>query len=272
MNSDVKPLPRPSRETRLELIEQMKVVRSYVHLLLPRWPKENERKEIGTAVMLRAGRHLFAITAEHCVRREMTLLFPLGAGQKSRSQILRAHTRKPLDIAILELEDRPDVLACDIEQVCIDVPKPSTKDSDPTTEPLFWVVGYPSRLARVTDTTLSVPQIAFGTNLVGVKADTLALYYHEEGYGVGQNLTCEIAQLPESPHGFSGGGAWGFHTVRVGTLFNPLKHVDLYGIQYEWDKRLRLLKCVPSRVIVELLMENYPDLKEPFSGLFPPLA
>jgi hypothetical protein len=270
MDKDVKALPPPSVETRRDLIELMKVVRSYVHLVLPRW-SEKDGKEIATAVMLRAGSHLFAVTAYHCVSEEMSLIFRPGEGQKARSQILRTITRKPLDIAVLELEDRPDVLACEIDQVCVDVPKPATKDSDPATEPLFWVVGFPARLAKVSkEDDLSVDQIAFGTNVIGVKPDELTLYYHEEAYGIGQDLTYANSRLPETPHGFSGSGVWGFHRAEGGKLFNPLRHVRLYGIQHAWDKTLRLLKCVPSRVVVELLMENYPDLKDRLTDLFPP--
>ncbi len=269
---DMRPLPPPTVETRRELTVLVSVPRTYVHLVLSRW--SDQRKEIATAVMLRAGKHLFAVTAKHCVsvKEEMRLFFPLGEGQKSSSGILKEITREPLDIAVLELQERSDVFACDIEQVCIDLPTPPSKDADPATVPMFWVIGYPAKLAQATDSTLAAPQIAFGTNLVGVKPDVFALYYHNEAYGIGQNLSCETSRLPETPHGFSGAGVWGVDRPEDGMLFNPQKHVRLYGIQYAWLDQSRLLKCVPVRVIVELLLENYPDLKDRLHSLFPVLV
>ena len=269
---DMRPLPPPSVETRRDLTVLVSVPRTYVHLILSRWSEQ--RKEIATAVMLRAGNHLFALTAKHCVcdREEMRLFFPLGQGQKSSSGILKELTREPLDIAVLELEERPDVLACEIEQVCIDLPAPASKDADPAAVPVLWVIGYPAKLAQATDTSLTAPQIAFGTNLVGVKPDVFALYYHDEAYGIGQNLTCQHSRLPETPVGFSGAGVWGVDPPEAGILFNPQKHVRLYGIQYAWLDQSRLLKCVPSRIIVEMLVENYPDLKDRLLSLFPTLS
>jgi hypothetical protein len=178
-----------------------------------------------------------------------------------------------LDIAVLEVEDRPDVLACEIDQVCIDVLRPASKERNARGESLLWVVGFPSRLAKVgKDNDLSVCQIVFGTNLVSAKPNELALYYHEEAYGIGQNLACGISLLPETPHGFSGSGVWGLHPPEEGTLFNPVRDVRLCGIQHSWVADSRLLKCVPSRVVVEMLLENYPDLKNRLLGLFPALA
>jgi hypothetical protein len=121
---------------------------------------------MGSAVLMRAGDHLFALTAEHCTSDEMQLAFPLGDGQKPGSRILTAHKSPPLDIAVLELEDRPDVLACHIEQLCIDLPIPAGKDTDPATVPIFWVVGYPYLMSQFTGNILSAPKEVFGTNIV----------------------------------------------------------------------------------------------------------
>ncbi|HEY7329115.1 MAG TPA: hypothetical protein VH592_15845 [Gemmataceae bacterium] len=77
--------------------------------------------------------------------------------------------------------------------------------------------------------------------------------------------------MPETPHGFSGAGVWGFDQPEGSTLLNPLKHVRLYGIQFAWLDQSRLLKCVPSRIIVELLSESYSDLKDRLNSLFPTL-
>ncbi len=277
MEKDVQPLPPPSVEVRLGLTELTNVVRSYSHLVITRWPEDDSKKEIGTAVMLRAGSHLFALTAKHCIRyrQEMYIRFEPSEGQKSYGHILKEMTRELLDIAVLELEDRPDVLACQIEQLCIDLPKPTTKESDPTTETLFWVVGFPARRVNFNkeEDHLSVHQVSFGTNCVAAEADKLTLYYHQEAYGIDQKLGCAISPLPETPEGFSGGGVWSFPAAESDELFNPMRHVRLYGIQYSWvGGKQRLLHCVPSRVIGELLMENYPDLKDRLIGLFPSLA
>lgn len=141
MKFDMTPLPPPSLEKRWERIELAKIIRSYASLVIIRWSKN--KKDIGTAVLMRAGNHLFAVTAEHCVDKDMRLSFPLGEGQKPRAQILKMFKRKPLDIAILELEDRPDVLACDIEQVCINLPTPTSKDTDPAAVPIFGLLAIP---------------------------------------------------------------------------------------------------------------------------------
>ncbi len=270
MKFDKADLPPPSLQARQERVEQVRAIRSYAHLIIVRWSKT--QKEIGAAVLMRAGKHLLAITAEHCVHDDMRLAFPVAEGQKSRAQILKAIRKKPLDIAVLELEDRPDALACNIEQVCLDLPTPASKDTDPAAVPVFFVVGYPADAAQMTESTLAVAEEVFGTNIVEVNPNDFSLYYHEDAYGIWEDLTYGVALLPKTPKGFSGGGVWGFSKPGPGELFDPLKHVRLYGIQYAWLDQTRRLKCIPSRVIVEMLFENYPDLRESLTRLFPSLA
>jgi hypothetical protein len=264
-----KSLPPPSEQTRREVTESIKVIRSYVHLVLPQW---NAKKEVGTAVMLRAGNHLFALTAEHCTGEGMTIRFRSDEGQTTHARILKVHTSKPLDIAVVELEDRRDVQACDIQQLSLELPSPATEDSDPSTEPLFWVVGYPTDRVQVSDEAVSVDEVAFGTNLVEVEADEFRLYYHEKSYGIGADTRWALAELPKTPHGFSGAGVWRFDHSEERSLFNPLQHVRLYGIQYAWLDITRRLRCVPSRTAAKILATNYPDLKEMVTRLFPALS
>lgn len=104
-----------------------------------------------------------------------------------------------------------------------------------------------------------------------MKPDDFSLYYHEDAYGIWEDFTYEVSPLPKTPVGFSGGGVWSFNKPEEGKLFDPLKNVRLYGIQYAWLELTRRLKCVPARVIVEMLMENYPDLTNQLKSLFPSL-
>jgi hypothetical protein len=60
----------------------------------------------------------------------------------------------------------------------------------------------------------------------------------------------------------------GYERAESGTLFNPLRHIRLYGIQYAWQPSHRLLKCVPASVVVELLQEHYPDMRDKLTSLF----
>jgi hypothetical protein len=191
------PLPPPSFEKRRERVEFAKIIRSYTHLMLVRWSK----KLIGTAVMMRAGNRLFAITVEHNVNEETKLLFPLGDSDKPTSQILKTHKHPSLDIAILELENRPDILACDIAQLAVNLPSLPAKNDDPASVPLVWVAGYPAELAKPTDTGLSAPLEAFGTNIIEVSPETFAVYYPTDAYGVYVDSTFAISPLANEPHG-----------------------------------------------------------------------
>ncbi len=78
--------------------------------------------------------------------------------------------------------------------------------------------------------------------------------------------------MPKTPEGFSGAGVWGLHCPEDGALFNPLKHIHLCGIQYAWTPATRLVKCIPSSIIAEMMVKNYPDLKDRLTGLFPGLT
>jgi hypothetical protein len=261
------PLDPPALAVRREVTELMRAVHSYVKLVVHHWTVD-DTKPIGTAVLLRAGARLFAVTAKHCVHADMSLYFRPADGKNRQSQILHTLTREPLDIAVLELEPRPDVSACDVAQLCLDTPSPARLDGDPAQVPLLWVAGFPARLASFRGDLLTAPQVAFGTNLVRSSRDELELYYHDWSYAVHpESLSCAASRLPETPHGFSGAGVWGL--LKAEGLFNPLRHVRLYGIQHSWHPTTRTLKCVPSGVIAEMLLGRYPDLEGSFAGVLP---
>jgi hypothetical protein len=254
-------LPPPSAEESRNLVEMVKAASSYIHLVTPHWTER--KKEVGTAVALRAKDRLFAITADHCAESGVTLFFERGEGEPTRSRILRKHTQPPLDVALLELEYRPDVAACHLEQLCFEPLEATTSETQPTLDKLFWAIGFPVERATVSkDDALSAHMCVFASNLIQVTPTELTLYYHRDGTDIGLGRPTTTVPLPESPKGFSGCGIWRLNWPADDGLFNPLRHVSLHGIQHSWISSTRLLRCVPIRVVGELLFREYPELRE----------
>jgi hypothetical protein len=257
------PIPLPSIAQTVALNEFSRVIRSYSNVLVLNWPEPN--REIGTAVFVRAAHRLFAVTAEHCVTENMALLITLGTNEQNRSsRILRHIKHDSLDVAVLELEQRSDVVACSIEQLRLDVPTPNR--ADPINEPLLWVAGYPSdpKFATLGIEHLAVTQTVFGSNLINSSATMLELFYHKDGHTIpfgGGSVSAATSDLPINPKGFSGAGIWRFIEVQEGEMFTPIQNVQLVGIQYSWLPQSRILKAVPASIVRDMIYTSYPDLQ-----------
>jgi hypothetical protein len=264
-----RPLPLPNAVTRVQIEEQERAVRSYTRPSIHNWASATERA-LGTCVMMRAGGRLFAVTAAHCALDNTEIFFGSQPLLTDRARIVRIHRHHELDIAVVELEDRPEVMACHVDQICLDVPIPATAESDPTTLPIFRIIGNPScRATMQRDGILVTDQVAFGTNVVEVEENRVGLYYHREAHALGASGEYEVLPLPPEFGGFSGSGVWLFH--QTDGFFNPSDHIRLYGIIYSWFSESRRVNAVPSRVIVELLLQHYPDMRNELHRLFPTL-
>jgi hypothetical protein len=265
---DTIPIPPPSHEALTETSELMRAAGSYVNLVLHHW-KTDPTKPIGTAVMMRAGERLFAITADHCVADDTAIIFPRKDRRRDVGRILNRFTRPDIDLAVLELEAYAPATACDIGQLSVEPPPVIKSDQEFSRHNLQMVVGFPALRARLKGDTLNSTVIAFVTNTVRASETEFELYYHQpaDTHGVDpKHLTLGDGNLPEHPEGFSGAGVWSFVPPKAGEIFNPLRHIRLLGIQRAWLPKSRLLKCIPTRAIVDLLRESVPEVNPLLPG------
>lgn len=245
------PIPPPSDEVIASGNEVCRILTSYTRVTMPYPGKDS----LATSVILRAGERLFAVTAKHCVTDEVEIN---NGKRNGRIPIVHKWLHKNLDIALLELEPQPNLPACSLDQLTKSLPQVIN-----STDPDYWVAGFPRHSAKYENGKMFPTGATFATSLLAVCDDALTLYYHEQGYKVvmDSNQACAEADLPLTPHGFSGGGVWfNSSSGKDSTLFNPLRHIQLIGIQYSWDKETRILKAVPSLVIWQMLQEACPDV------------
>jgi hypothetical protein len=260
-------LPPPTLAECHEINELMRAVRSYTHPVI----FNVKNPHLGTAVFLRYCDRLFAITAAHNIRDDIGIHIRLSSGsERTHFNILstyihpnydrKAETSK-FDLAILELEPNPSVTAGDVGQLHTGgFGKLPDGNHKVTSNAYVWVVGYPAELAEPSPERTVVYQTSFATQILECSPEEISLPYPEFMYRMPHDGTiCEPGEMTPTPSGYSGGGVW-VMTYREGELFNPHRHIKLVGIQTHWSSSLRLVRCVPSKVIADLLKNCYPDL------------
>ena len=265
-------LPPPSLAERHEINELMRTVRAYTHPVI----FNTQNPHLGTAVLLRHGERLFAITAAHNIRDDTSIPFRLGSDStRAVFYVLSTYihpkydpkpTTSKFDLAILELEPNPAATAGEIGQLFTGgFGKLPEGEQKIVSNAFVWVVGYPAELATSSEGRTVLYQTAFCTQILHHSAEELSLPYPSTVYRMPHDrVSCEIGETTSSPKGYSGGGVW-VATNPPGELFSPHRHVKLVGIQTHWSRSSRLARCVPSKVIVEAFRDFIPDA-EPNAG------
>lgn len=260
-------LPAPTLAECHEVNEVMRAVRAYTHPVI----LNAKSPEVGTAVLLRHGERLFAFTAAHNLRDDTTIHVRLGMdGGRTRFDILSTYTHpkydpapttSKFDLAILELEPNPAISAGDVEQLYTGgFGKLPEGEYRPVSNAFVWVVGYPSELAKAGKDETILYQTSFCTQILEHSPAELSLHYPAEAYQMPHDGTSfQLGKTTTTPHGYSGGGVW-VTTNPPGVFFNPSRHIKLVGIQTHWSSSSRLVRCVPSKVVVEALKDFKPDL------------
>jgi len=94
------------------------IARNYTNAVAYNWGTPD--LEIGTAITMRAGNHLFALTARHCARPDTRLFLTFGPRQGQPVPITRISCHPDpaddRDVAILEIENSDDGYGLDKRQ------------------------------------------------------------------------------------------------------------------------------------------------------------
>ncbi|HUG69819.1 MAG TPA: hypothetical protein VMM76_18855 [Pirellulaceae bacterium] len=226
--------------------------------------------QMGAGVLIEVAGSLLVASAAHCIKDKPAVLennFSLPAESKIR--ILRRGTHPTLDIGFLELErngaipilNRGD---CSLEMICLE-PLPANG--------MVHIVGFPAVARTLNNSELTVVKKGFGTQFTHAIADHFFFSYPEVGWSWddGKN-DWKQTPLDKTPHGYSGGGCWGFVQPNPGELFTQDKHIRLYAIQTAWDKVERYVKCVPIAFWLSWVGSCCPDLRPAIASRFPDLA
>jgi hypothetical protein len=261
-------LPPPTLAERHEINEFMRTVRSYSHPVI----FNQKNSHVGTAVFLRHGERLFAFTAAHNVTNDMMIRSGLSSRPaRTRLNVLSTfiHPRydrnanvSDFDLAILELEPSPLVTAGDVGQLYTGAfERLPERDHKVMSNAFVWVVGFPRDLVERDRDRTRLYQTSFCTQILEHSTERLSLPYPEFVYRMPHDSTsCEPGETTPTPNGYSGAGVWSINYDQDG-LFNPHRHIKLLGIQTHWTISSRLLRCVPSKVAAESLLEFKPELK-----------
>ena len=265
-------LPPPTLAERYEIKELMRVVRAYTHPVIF---NEKDDPHFGTAVFLRHGKRLFAFTAAHNLKEDITIIVRLSPDAKRTKFDILSRYKHPkyapdpfsgtskFDLAILELENDPSVTAGDVCQISTgDLGKLPDGDHKVTSNAFVWLMGYPVELIKPGKNQFTLYQTSFGTQILDFSPEELSVVYPETGYQMPHDgTTCEVGKMTKTPVGYSGGGVW-VVVYKEGELFNPHKHIKLVGIETHWSgEKTRLARCVRSNVITESLKEFKPELR-----------
>jgi hypothetical protein len=262
--------PEVTPEFLRQLDLTISIARTYTNVVACKWGTPD--LEIGTAITMRAGNHLFALTARHCARPDTRLFLTFGPRKRQPVPITRIichpDPADDRDVAILEIENSDDVRAAHIEQFILDPTRNAHSHVDPTEKKHTWIIGFPASRARVTGKTLQADMLGLPGVVENESERRLEVLYREEAYTVVQS---ELKQLPP-PNGVSGGGLWGLMEVKEGSIFDPIRHLRLTGIQYSWRRDLRHLYAVPAKAVVEFIFATFPDVRALYASIFPQVA
>ncbi|MFL5339887.1 MAG: hypothetical protein ACJ8F7_07030 [Gemmataceae bacterium] len=226
---------------------------------------------MGTGVLVGIGQKLFVASAGHCIKDDPVVLeenFTIPAGP-TRIKILKRGVHPTLDVGFLEIEPLPDVPilqsgGCTLEMLCL---QPLTK------EHMVHVVGFPAVARRTYENGVEVVKKGFGTLFLREEDASLFLDYPKTGYTWDRSSNSwSTAPFDAHPKGYSGGGVWGFMPVQPKELFSPLRHIRLYGIQFEWFEPERYVKAIAIRHWLSTVGSCCPELQPIINGQFPEVA
>jgi hypothetical protein len=255
--------------------EYRRIFPIFFHYTLPIW--DTTKQAIGAGVLIEIKDRLFVATAAHCMPQNGFCIvdekgFPYPYRGPGVVTDCRHKPHPQIDIGYLELDktDQERLRAlnrsyCSLSQLSTDAISHGG---------MVHVLGYPvDTIVRDHQTrTFNLSKMAFGSPFQVPVGDYLTLNYPLMGWRHSVSDTeWEEQKFPTTPNGFSGGGWWVFHRPAPGELFNPAKHVKLVGIQSSWNFVHRVVNGVPIIRLLELIHEDYPDLRQELEQEFPVL-
>jgi hypothetical protein len=236
------------------------IVFSYTILLIRPDRKYNPPFEAGAGVYVQIGGRHFIATAAHCMKEKVLIANEKGFEFPSKRTvtILNRGTDEDIDIGFLEIKPDEQFTAlgrsfCSIDQIAL---------SDLMADDMHHIVGYPVGHWKQKGVLTELVKCGFGSQFQEKEGEYLIFPFpKKEDWFRPVGDSFEKSTFIETPNGFSGGGLWAFTRVPEGELFVPAKHIKLRGIQSAWWIERRLLKCVPIQRWLELIHNEYPDLR-----------
>jgi hypothetical protein len=250
------------------------------HYTIPLLTPKDGDIEAGSGVLVQIGGRVFIATAEHCMTEQAVIVDEKGFSFPPQSAVVTVLNRgadPTIDIGFLELKDDER-----LAEVCKGDPDVKSKSFCPLNQlslaevpmgGMLHIVGYPveSRIVDARTRTIELRKRGFGTQFQEQEDGYLLFpfpkkekWFHQVGV-----TDFEPSMFIDKPKGFSGGGLWAFQKAPEGSLFSPLEHIKLMGIQCARFKERRIVKCVPIRRWLELVHNSYPDLRAEIEATFP---
>jgi hypothetical protein len=230
-----------------------------INYVVPVVLMENGKPQLGSGVLVGAGGRHFIATARHCIdaigakvwtmRSTKPLQrYPAPGTPIRKLRVLEKGWHDTLDLGYLEIAD-PECPELRWDQLC---------DSQ-ITSGMVHFVGYPVVLADAVETVpgrlmdVSLTAATFGTGLTENSEDRMTFDYPVIGKRRDAKGEWIDSPFPETPKGFSGGACFGI--VNPTSLVAHFEY-KLLGIQYAWDKALRVVYATPIKRWCELLVER----------------
>jgi hypothetical protein len=225
--------------------------------------------QVGGGVLIDVGGTLLVASAAHCIKdRPAVLETDFSIPTESKIRIVRRGIHPTLDIGFMELQRNEAIPIlnrgeCLLGMICLE-PLP--------TNGMVHIVGFPAVARKLQNQRLTIVRKSFGTQFIRAHGEHCFFSYPEMGWTWDEGKN-DFVQAPfdKTPHGYSGGGCWGFVQSKRGELFTPNKHIRLYAIQSAWDRNERHVKCVPIASWLTLVSECCPDLRPAITRQFPDL-
>jgi hypothetical protein len=248
---------------------------------------ELREKTVSSGTVLRLGNHVFIATARHVIPENPNGRFWIVRRQpRSASEGFpgfvkwRLHPNAHIDVGYLEAEcdSLVDYLGhddfCTIENLADFGPGRENRG--------IIVVGGPAeKIRHLTDGershVMAFELMPYGTpclspnNWPKVGAQNrpphpdidVFLEYPNECFDVEPNGVTSVATLPH-PGGMSGGGVWDQGFAQPDGLWTP-RDCKLFAIQSSWNESKRYLRATQIRHWIDLIREDYPDLRDALS-------
>ncbi|MCY3019484.1 MAG: hypothetical protein NTW87_10720 [Planctomycetota bacterium] len=255
------PGPLRSLRERTEIVEHANIVFSYTHAI------QTNKQDIGSAVAIRLGERLFLITAGHILAKgEPFSVFPFrreGPAEEENILNFRFHPDSKSeelhhDIGFIEVENDPLLSACSLDQLEIGEPKPELRRD----QSRRYIAGCPESEFSPRGGRGQVGLAMFAANVIEADETTLTLNFETSGFLISPDgSSLQKSDYYPTPKGFSGGGVWAFLMPKKGDVFQPRKHVTMWGTQFSWYPKTRILHATRPRFSMPFFLECYPELR-----------
>ena len=230
---------------------------------------ESGRDQIGAGVLVQIADKLLVATAKHCIRDSPAVLpddFTIPS-KANRIPIVRSVLHPTLDIGFLELRNTGEVAEINRGNASL----AQLTVADLPVRGVVHVVGFPVYARRFVGRDFLCEKTGFQSQVTKQDESHYYLDYPAEGYER-DYARQELRKVEmKTPHGFSGGGLWAFLLSGPNELFNPEKHIQLFGIQSAFLPE-RLVRCVRIGHWLSLIHDIYPELRDMLLRNFPTWA